>query len=88
MEKWFAAAGQTPKVAHTILQVNSILALVKAGLGVSIIAKLALPSEPAGVKVLTLTPAPPRSIILARIDKAPRSRAAQTFWQFCESTWI
>ncbi|WP_420338515.1 LysR family transcriptional regulator [Roseibium sp.] len=88
VEKWFAAAGQTPKVAHTILQVNSILALVKAGLGVSIIAKLALPSEPVGVKVLPLTPTAPRSIILARIDKAPRSRAAQTLWQFCENTWI
>lgn len=84
VEKWFAIAGTAPRISHTILQVNSILALVKAGLGVSIIAELALPENPDGVAVLPLSPAAPRSIVLARKGTVPRSRAVQSFWEFCE----
>ncbi|QDG78831.1 LysR family transcriptional regulator [Labrenzia sp. PHM005] len=85
VEKWFAVAGIAPQISHTILQVNSILALVKAGLGNSIIAELAVPEHPVGVRVLPLSPSAPRSIVLARRETAPRSKAAQSFWQFCES---
>lgn len=87
VEKWFATAGHAPRVAHTILQVNSILALVRAGLGVSIIARLALPPQPDDVKVLPLLPVAPRSIVLARLNRTHRSRAVQSFWQFCENYW-
>lgn len=88
VDKWFGAAGVRPKTSHTILQVNSILALVRAGLGVSIIAELALPTVPEGVRVLPLTPSAPRTIVLARQDQAARSRAAQCFWEFCEARHV
>jgi DNA-binding transcriptional LysR family regulator len=85
VEKWFASAGQEPKVVHTILQVNSIVALVKAGLGVSIIAELALPKPSHDCRILQLGPKAPRSIGFVRTERTARSRAVERFWQFCAS---
>jgi DNA-binding transcriptional LysR family regulator len=83
VEKWFASAGQEPKVLHTILQVNSILALVEAGLGVSIIAELALPKPSHNCRILQLSPKAPRAIGFVRTERTARSRAVERFWQFC-----
>ncbi|CTQ55839.1 Hca operon transcriptional activator [Roseibium album] len=83
VEKWFASAGQEPKIVHTILQVNSIVALVEAGLGVSIIAELALPKPSLDCQTLQLSPKAPRSIGFVRTERTARSRAVERFWQFC-----
>lgn len=83
VERWFAAAGVVPKVAHTILQVNSILALVEANLGISIIAELALPKKQGRYRVLKLTPDAPRSFGFVRKPGTARSHAAERFWRFC-----
>ncbi|MBG6199041.1 DNA-binding transcriptional LysR family regulator [Labrenzia sp. EL_13] len=84
VEDWFMKTGHTPRVAHTILQVNSIIALVEANLGVSVIAELALPETPGKCKVLPLVPDAPRSIGFARKEDTPRSAAAARFWSFCQ----
>ena len=83
VERWFAAAGTAPRVAHTILQVNSILALVEADLGVSIIAEMALPKRQGQYRVLTLSPDAPRSFGFVRKSETARSFAAEQFWRFC-----
>ncbi|MEO1110987.1 MAG: LysR family transcriptional regulator [Pseudomonadota bacterium] len=83
VERWFAAAGAAPKVTHTILQVNSILALVEAGLGISIIAELALPEKKGRYRVLKLSPEAPRSFGFVRKPGTAKSSAAERFWRFC-----
>ncbi|WP_420336062.1 LysR family transcriptional regulator [Roseibium sp.] len=83
VERWFAAAGVSPKVTHTILQVNSILALVEAGLGISIIAEMALPKSEGRYRVLNLSPEAPRSFGFVRRQGTARSYAAEQFWRFC-----
>jgi len=83
VEAWFARAGLAPRVAHSILQVNSIVALVEAGLGVSIMAALALPDVTGKCRVLPLAPTAPRSIAFARTARTFRSNAVDTFWTFC-----
>ncbi|MES0879938.1 LysR family transcriptional regulator [Roseibium sp. SCP14] len=83
VERWFAAEGKMPKTVHTILQVNSIVALVEAGLGVSIIAELALPENSGNYRVLPLRPEAPRSIGFVRKEKSARSASVERFWQFC-----
>jgi DNA-binding transcriptional LysR family regulator len=85
VEKWFASAGLEPKVVHTILQVNSIVALVEAGLGVSVIAELALPKPSHDCRILQLNPKAPRSIGFVRTERTARSKAVERFWQFCAS---
>lgn len=83
VERWFAAAGQAPRTVHTVLQINSILALVEAGLGVSIIAELALPEGSGNYRALPLHPEAPRSIGFVRKEKSARSTAVDRFWKFC-----
>ena len=84
VENWFAASGRSPKVVHTILQVNSILALVEAGLGVSIIAELALPENRGKCRAVPLAPEAPRTIGFVRKGRTARSRVVEQFWRFCE----
>ena len=83
MDQWFAQASVAPRVAHSILQVNSIVALVQAGLGVSVIAERALPDVSSKCRVLPLDPVAPRRIVFARSGKAFRAQAVDTFWRFC-----
>lgn len=83
VERWFAQAGISPRITHTILQVNSIVALVQAGLGVSIIAEQALPDVSGRCHVVPLHPTVPRTIGFARTGRPFRAHAADTFWQFC-----
>lgn len=83
VERWFAKADARPRVTHTILQVNSIVALVQAGLGVSVIAEQALPDVTEKCHVVPLHPTAPRAIGFARTGRTFRAHAADTFWQFC-----
>ncbi|WP_153771026.1 LysR family transcriptional regulator [Labrenzia sp. CE80] len=84
VDKWFAKAGVRPYIVHSILQVTSIASCVRAGLGNSIIAQLAVPENFGGLKVVPLLPTVRRDIVYARELSGFRSRAAEIFWRFCE----
>jgi len=84
IRQWFAQAGITPRIDHTVLQVTSIMALVNAGQGLSIMAEMALPALPPNVLTLPLSPDMPRHITMTRLRSAMRSTAAETFWHYAE----
>jgi DNA-binding transcriptional LysR family regulator len=84
VRRWFAKSGHVPDVRHEALQISSILAFVRAGLGVSVIAELALPDSITGVRLARLTPPAPRQVVLARARSTPRTPAADVFWGFIE----
>jgi DNA-binding transcriptional LysR family regulator len=77
---WFARTGHEPNVRHSIQQITSILAMVRAGMGVSMIAGMAVPETHAGVAVVPLTPEQPRTICLARRQGSFASQAAKLLW--------
>lgn len=77
---WFARTGHEPNVRHGIQQITSILAMVRAGMGVSMIAEMAVPETHAGVAVVPLTPEQPRTICLARRQGSFASHAAKLLW--------
>ncbi len=78
---WFARSGHEPAIRHAIQQITSILALVRAGMGVSIIAEMAVPETHAGVVVVPLTPGLPRTICFARRVGGFTSHAAELVWR-------
>lgn len=78
---WFARSGHVPDVAHTAHQATSIFAMVRAGLGVSVIASLALPEYLAGLTAVPLAPDRPRRIFIARRAGCPASHAAELAWR-------
>jgi DNA-binding transcriptional LysR family regulator len=85
VRRWFARSGQEPRVDHDVQQLTSILALVRAGLGLSIIAELAIPLTHPGVTLVPLDPEAPRAICFARNRASLPSQAAETFWRYLEA---
>lgn len=77
---WFARSGHAPDVRHSIQQITSILAMVRAGMGVSVIAEMAVPETHAGIVLVRLAPEQPRVICLARWEGSFASHAAAIFW--------
>ncbi|KZL19359.1 HTH-type transcriptional regulator CynR [Pseudovibrio axinellae] len=84
VRKWFSKADSEPRVDHSIQQITSILAIVRAGLAYSIIAELALPEKTEGIDVLPLAPAAPRNLYLARLPITPSNSAARKVWELAE----
>ena len=83
VEALFEAAGIQPRVRFRIQQISSILSLVRRGLGVSIVAELALPEDLSGVVAVPLKPRRTRAIGLALRGANP-SLAARAFFRFVE----
>lgn len=83
VENWFRQQGLEPRIVHSIQQVTSLVALVEAGLGISMIARLALPEMSRKCRILRLDPVAPRSIGFVRTQKTARSSVVERFWQFC-----
>lgn len=83
VENWFRQQGLQPNIVHSIQQVTSLVALVEAGLGISMIARLALSQLSGRCRVLELDPVAPRSIGFVRLERTARSGVAERFWQFC-----
>ncbi|WP_027015442.1 LysR family transcriptional regulator [Comamonas composti] len=79
--KLFAKNGMAPKVAYELLQLMSILELVAASRGVSILAKLALPEHYPGVVFKPINPGASRYIGLACLNQARLSPVARAFWE-------
>ena len=80
MRAWFAQAGVVPDIRHEAQQITSLLALVRAGLGATIIADLAAPEHHPGLVKVPLDPLAPREIVLARLAGKPTSEAVSAFW--------
>jgi DNA-binding transcriptional LysR family regulator len=83
---WFAQNGHAPDVTHTAHQATSIFAMVRAGLGVSVIASLAVPEHLPGRAAVPLSPDRPRRIFLARRAGSPASHAAELAWRIIRET--
>ncbi len=83
VEALFAEAGVQPSIRFRIQQMSSILSLVRRGLGVSIVAELALPEDLTGVAAIPLKPRRTRDIGLA-LRSANPSLAARAFFDFAE----
>lgn len=87
IQHWFNAADVQPDIRHRVHQIEGILALVNAGLALSIVAELVLPEKPLqGVVMIPLQPAVPRHIVMARPKAQALSQAAQCFWEFAAKT--
>ena len=82
--KWFNGEDIEPLISHRIHQTYSILAMVKAGLGYSIVSSLSIPQEIEGIKLLPLKPISEFCVVLARKPLEPRSKAAGLFWDYIE----
>lgn len=79
IEEMFKTAEVSPKIRYRIQQINSIINMVKEGLGVSVIARLALPENFTGVKVVLLESKITRSIGLGVRSLQELSPAARAF---------
>lgn len=78
---WFRQGGAVPNVRHSAFQLTSILSMVRAGFGVSVVAELAVPESHPQVTVVPLLPEKRREIFLCRTQTSFASRAAERFWQ-------
>lgn len=72
-------SGASLNVAFEAREVATVLAMVEAGLGVSVVPTLALPAEPDGLAVRPLDPPVPRLLGLAVRTLAGASPAARAF---------
>ncbi len=77
----FQATGATPRVHYEANDMAAVLALVREGLGVTIVPALALPTSPEGVHVMPLDPPVRRHLALATRTLAEVSPAAVAFIQ-------
>jgi DNA-binding transcriptional LysR family regulator len=82
--KWFDREEIEPLVSHRIHQTFSILSMVKAGFGYSIVSSLSIPKEVEGVKQIPLNPTSEFRVVMARKPLEPRSRAAGLFWDYIQ----
>lgn len=81
---WFAHAGCTPNIKHTALQLTSILGMIRAGMGVSIIANMAVPESHPQVICIPISPAQPRTICLIKTHSEFYSHTAKRAWQLLQ----
>lgn len=79
---WFQKSNIEPNIKHRVQQTHSILALVRAELGNSIVTSLSLPKEIQGVRIKRLSLSVDREIFLVKKLSSPRSNAAAVFWAF------
>nr|WP_282597416.1 LysR substrate-binding domain-containing protein [Vibrio crassostreae] len=88
IKEWFSSSNVHLKVKHTAVQLTSILALVRAGLGVSIVAELAVPESHPNVSAIPLMPEHPRRICIAKRSGSFSSNAARCAWKHFSSSHI
>jgi DNA-binding transcriptional LysR family regulator len=75
----FRAAGISPRVVLEIRDVSTLLALVREGVGVSLVPELAIPAGTRGISTVSLEPRSARSLGVLFDPKAPLSPAARAF---------
>lgn len=78
----FHRAGCTPRVAYEVYDDYTILAMVRQGLGVSLMYSSVLEGMTAGLAVRPLSDPPRRTVALAWQEEGTLPRAARTFLNF------
>ena len=78
--RMFERAGITPRIAHDLSQIMSILEFVRRGQGISVLASLVLPQRYDGLVYRKISPAAKRRIGLACLNERKLSPAAHAFW--------
>ena len=82
VEEWFKRSNTHIVAKHKALQLTSILAMIRANLGVSIVAELSIPQLHNDVSVIPLTPEYPRHICVAKLHGGFASNSAKLTWQY------
>ena len=83
---WFKISGTSPNIKHRIQQTHSILTLVRAGMGVAIVASLSVPATYRDVTVKPLRPTTKRQINMVKKPGSLNSKAVDVFWNFLGQT--
>lgn len=78
--RMFERAGITPRIAHDLSQIMSILEFVRRGQGISVLASLVLPDRYDGPGLPEDRPRGQRRIGLACLNERRLSPAAHAFW--------
>ncbi|WP_238865366.1 LysR family transcriptional regulator [Achromobacter xylosoxidans] len=78
--RMFERAGITPRIAHDLSQIMSILEFVRRGQGISVLASLVLPDRYDGLVYRKIGPAVKRRIGPACLNERRLSPAAHAFW--------
>jgi DNA-binding transcriptional LysR family regulator len=84
IEEVFRSAGIRLNVRYYLQQMLSILEIVRLGLGISIVAELALPQDCNGLSIIPLEPRVVRQIGLAVRDRNNLSPASRAFFEFVQ----
>ena len=79
---WFEASNVLPNIKHRIQQTQSILALVRAGMGNAIVTSQSLPEGVHDLCVKPLRPSTKRQIHMVRKASQPSSKAVDVFWNW------
>lgn len=87
IEEVFRSAGIRLNVRYRLQQVLSILEIVRRGLGVSVVAELALPKERKGFSIVPFEPRVIRRIGLAVRDRNHLSPASRAFFEFVQERY-
>jgi DNA-binding transcriptional LysR family regulator len=74
-------------VRYRLQQVLSILEIVRRGLGVSVVAELALPEDCKGLSIVPFEPRVVRRIGLAMRDRNNLSLASRAFFEFAQERY-
>lgn len=82
----FKRNGLKPNIASELLQILSILEMIKLGKGVSLLARLALPDQYEGVIYRSVFPSSSRRIGLVCLDSRRLSPASKAFWEIVDRT--
>lgn len=81
------STGIKPRISYVTKDDYAIIAMVQAGLGISIMPQLLLKHHSAGVVVKRLNPAVSRTIALAYTEARPRMPAVDSF-AACVRSWV
>ncbi len=87
IEEVFRSAGVRLNVRYRLQQVLSILEIVRRGLGVSVVAELALPEDCKGLSIVPFEPRVVRRIGLAVRDRNNLSLASRAFFEFAQERY-
>jgi DNA-binding transcriptional LysR family regulator len=87
IEEVFRSAGIRLNVCYYLQQVLSILEIVRRGLGVSVVAELALPQDCEGLSIIPFEPRVARQIGLAVRDMSNLSPASRAFFEFAQERY-
>ncbi|WP_345463255.1 LysR family transcriptional regulator [Deinococcus carri] len=81
IEEAYRREGLTPNIRYEVQDLGTLVSLVREGLGVSLVPRLALPRAPEGVALLPISPRPTRQLGFVVRSLADASPAVQALIQ-------